>query len=241
VAVNGHLGTGALIREGLRAVFRPPYALLLGLSSFVYLVQATVSDGSDGASLLFGLLLAVVSAYVQIACTLAAGAPEPSNSADTWFVAAIRRRCFLRFVAVELATIALMVVGLALLIVGAFVVGGVVALAQPAAVLERRGPIDAIKRSAVLGRDVRGPLTVVFGVFVLVPGVALQAAYAFGLQETAGVALVAAGLLGVVLALAGTISLTSLFVALGGAPTPPLQEMAPERPFGAGRGRDGPR
>jgi hypothetical protein len=221
MGANGdRVRAGRLITRSLRDVSRPPYAVLVALSLFIYVVSFSVSQAADDVSLLFTLLLAAVSAYVQIACTLAAATPEPATSADAWLVAALRRRCLWRFLLAEVAAILLIVVGLVALVVGGFVVGGIVALAQPAAVLERKGPIEAIRRSAELGRPARAALAVVFGALVLAPGMALQIAYETGAQEALGPSFLVAGALGVVLMMAGTIALARAFTMLGGDRAP---------------------
>lgn len=205
-----------LITEGLRDVWHPPFAILLALSIFVFVVSASVAQQTDDVSLFLAIVLAVTSGYVQIACTLAAGAREPGRSGDAWLVAAVRRRCFWRFVLAELATVILVAAGLLFLVIGAFLVGGVVALAQPAAVLERRGPIEAVKRSAALGRDARRTLSIVFGVFVLGPAIVVQLAYQFGSGAAFDPRATIISLPAVVLTTAGTIALARAFVGLGG-------------------------
>lgn len=215
-AARPPLRAGSLIVDGLRATVRAPFFGLVALSLFVYVVSASVGQQGGGGSLVFALLLAAASAYAQIACTLAASASDPGRSADAWFVAAVRRRCFWRYLVAEFVTVLAVALGLLALVVGAFVVGGVLALGQTAAALERRTPIDAMKRSAAMGREVRTPLAIVFGVLVLVPGIAIQAGYSLGAPEGWGLRWVLATLPGVVLTIAGTIALARAFVALGG-------------------------
>jgi hypothetical protein len=213
-AARPALRAGQLMAAGLRDTLRPPFSVLVALSLFVYVASASVSQKADESSLFFALLLAVVAAYAQIACTLAAADPEPGRSGDAWLIAAVRHRCLWRFALAELATVVLVALGLLALIVGAFVIGGVVALAQAAAVLERKWPFDALKRSAQVGREARWALTTIFGVLVLAPGALIQAGYQLGAQEALGTSWIVISLPGVVLTLAGTIALARAFVAL---------------------------
>jgi hypothetical protein len=229
-ASSRELRAGRLMLEALKDLLRPPFSVLTGLTLLVYLVSDAVSRPGDDASALLGIALAVVATYAHIACTLAAATPEPGRSGDAWLVAALRRRCFLRYVGTELVTLLLVAVSLLAFVIGAFVVGGIVALAHSAAALERRGPLEAIKRSALLGRDVRRTLAVVFGMLVLVPGIAVQAAYQLGASRSLGVWWLALGVPAAALNLAGTIALARAFVALGGAPAPPSEQALPAAP-----------
>jgi hypothetical protein len=215
-AARPPLRAGQLMAEGLRDTLRPPFSILVALSLFVYVASASVSPDADQGGLFFALLLAIVSAYVQIACTLAAAAPDPGRSGDEWLRAAFKQRCFWRFALAELATVLLVALGLLAAIVGAFIVGGIVALAQTAAVLERKWPLHALRRSAELSRGARGALTLVFGVLVLAPSAAIQAGYQLGAPAELGTAWIIATLPVVVLTLAGTIALARAFMALGG-------------------------
>jgi hypothetical protein len=220
-APSPDIRAGVLMGRALRDLVRPPFLTLVALSLFVYVVSLSAAESSDDATLLFTLLLAVVSAYAQIACILAAATSDPVPSGDAWLVDAVRRRCFLRFLLAETAALILIVVGFLGLVVGGFIVGGFVALAQPAAVLERRWPIDALKRSAALGRPVRKELVVVFGTLMLAPAAGLQLANELGVQDALGMRFLALGLPGVALMLAGTIAVARAFTSLGGAPASP--------------------
>lgn len=212
---------GHLMAHSTRDLFRPPYATLALLNVFLFVVSSAAPQ-ADLLDMTLTLAVSAVSVYVQIAVTLAGAAADPGRSGDAWFRVAARRRCFWRVVGVQLVTVLAVAGGALLLVVGAFVAGGLVALAEAAAVLERAGPIEALRRSAHLGRPARAPLVAVFGALVLVPTVAGQAAYALGWPHPA---LVAAGAPLVALTTGGTLALARAFVALGGAPAPSLEEL----------------
>jgi hypothetical protein len=205
----------------LRDLFRPPFRALLLLNLFLYIVAGAV-PGGDLLDLLLALAATAASVYVEVALTLAAGSPDPGRSGDVWFRAAVGRRCFWRVVGAQLATVVLVAAGALLLVVGAIVMGGVVSLAEAAAVLERAGPIAAVRRSALLGRPARRSLALVFALLVLVPSLANQAAF---LIEVPAAVLVAVSLPLVTLTMAGNIALARAFVALGGAHAPSLGDL----------------
>jgi hypothetical protein len=207
---------GPLVRQALTDLFRPPFATLLVVNLFLYVVPGTTPQ-ADLLDLLLALLVAAASVYVQIACILAAAASDPGRSGDAWLRAAFRRRCFWRVVGVQLLTLLLVAAGAVLLVVGAFVVGGIISLGEAAVVLERAGPIEAVRRSARLTRPARGALIIVFGLLVIAPSVVGPSVSALGASR---VALVAVGLPLVVVSMGGTLALARAFVALGGAPTP---------------------
>jgi len=236
-AARPPLRAGSLIVDGLRATVRAPFAGLVALSLFLYVVSASVGQQGGGGSLVFALLLAAASAYAQIACALAASSSDPARSSDAWFVAAVRRRCFWRYLVAEFVTVLAVAFGLLALVVGAFVVGGVLALGQPAAALERRTPIDAMKRSAAMGREHRRALAIVFGALVLVPGIGIQAGYSLGAPEGWGAAWIVVSLPGVVSTIAGAIALSRAFVALGGGRIEAPEEASPAAPGARQPGR----
>jgi hypothetical protein len=147
--------------------------------------------------------------------------------------AAFRQRCFWRFLIGSLVAIIGVFFGFILLIVPGVILCGIVALVQPAAVLERRSPLEAWRRSAEVGRPARGPLTIVFLFLALLPNVSLQ----FGLQVTGtgtpGAEWIALDLVTGVLYMGAAIALTRAFVALrpGAPPTPPPPPATfPEKP-----------
>jgi hypothetical protein len=221
------LRPGVLIREGLGGALGRPFRVLAGLSLFASFVSVGVTERADAGSLLIALALEVVAAYVQIACTLAAASTSPTPSADAWFRAALRRRCFWRFVLTGLIALLSVALGMLAFIIGAFVVGSAVALAQPAAVLEGTGPIQSLRRSAALGSANRGALAIVFGVFVVVPVLAAQSAYALEVPARPLLRWLVVTAPVVLLTLAGTIALTRAFSALGGTPAPAPEQTLP--------------
>lgn len=230
-AENPAITAAGSIREGFSTLFRKPFRGILALSILIALVLESLPEQGDGTTLAAALLLIVLSLYLQITMTLAAAEAAPSESVDLWLKQALARRCFWRFAAVSiLVMVAVIVSGIVGLVVGGFVVGGILALTDPAVVLENRPPAEAIARSAQLGKPARGPLAVVFGLLVLIPGVSVQVGtMIWDLEAFFGPAWVAVPLLVMVLGLAGTVALTRAFVALGGSVLPtrprvPLEE-----------------
>ena len=207
---------GPLISQALRDLWRRPLAILVVLNLF--LSAAWNAAGQDDfIDLLLALVVTGATIYVQIAVNLAAAARDPGPSGDAWFRAALTRRCFWRLVAVEIAVIALVALGALALVVGAIVVGGITSLAEPAVVLERDGPIEAIRRSARMSRPARTPLTVVFGLLVLAPSLVGPAA---ALGGVSGTVVVVIGVILLPISMAGTVALARAYVALGGTPAP---------------------
>ena len=205
--------------DALRSLFRPPFRMLVVVNILVALAGDSIAG--PGASveegdLAWTLVLLAVSLYVQIAVTLAAGRSDAEPSADAWVKSAWRRRVFWRVVVVSLLSAGALVGGIVLLVVGAFVVGGVIALAQPAAVLERTGPVQAILRSAELTRGVRARTAVVFAVLFLVPTAALWGASVTDTPKAMGAGWVAVPVVVETLGLAGLIACTRIFVVRGG-------------------------
>jgi hypothetical protein len=207
---------GLLMSQATRDLWRPPLAILVVLNLFLS-VAWNAAGQDDVMDLLLALLVTAASIYVQIAVNLAGSSQEPGGSGDAWFRAALRRRCFWRLVAVEVAVIVAVAAGALLLLVGAVVVGGITSLAEAAVVLERDGPITAIRRSARMSRPARAPLTVVFGLLVLAPSLVGPAASLAGIS---GAPLVGVGLVLLPLSMAGTVALARAYVALGGTPAP---------------------
>jgi hypothetical protein len=221
---------GRAIVDGVVSLFRPPFVTLLAITILVPLAAdslASVDRRFDGGDLVIALLLAAVSLYVQIAATLAAGRAVPERSGDMWLRAAWRRRCFWKVVWATLISTAALVGGVALAGIGIFFVGAVLAFTQVAVVLERRGPLDAVARSVALTRGHRFPVGIAFAVLFILPNVGVWAASLTGIPERLGVVWAALSVLVEVLALAGTIALTRMFVAAGGDATP--AELKPAR------------
>lgn len=211
------------IREGLAALIKPPFRGLAAVAIFVSLVSSTIpAEGDEVALALTGILIAA-SFYLQIATTLAAAELEPERSTDTWLKAAFARRCFWRYAATSVIVLLLVVAaGILGLVIGGFIVGGITSLADPAVALERRPPSAAIARSAELSKPARKQLTVIFGLLVLVPSVAMQLAdIAWDLRALMGVVWPLVPIVVLILGLAAAIALSRAFVALGGRTTPP--------------------
>lgn len=213
----------ASIKDGLSALAKPPFRGLLALALFVSLVSNSVPAEADQAALLVTFVLIAASLYLQIAVTLAAAEAEPRSSTDTWLKLAFARRCFWRYVATSVLVVVLVLAaGVVGLVVGAFLVGGILALADPAVVLERRGPMGAMSRSAELSKPARQPLIVIFGALVLVPGVLVQVGeIAWDLRERTGSLWPVLPIIVLVLGFAGAIALARAFVVLGGRTSPP--------------------
>jgi hypothetical protein len=225
--------------ESLAAIRRPPFLVILVLVLLVSVVADSVSDDWGG------LVLSIVSLYLQIAITLAAGASDPSPSGDLWIKASFRRRCFFRYLLTVLATLFLVgAPGLLLLsflgdtdsglvasgiggFVGAGMLGGMFALAQPACAIERLWPGAAIRRSLVLSDPARVPIALVFFSLILVPGGLLQLGYALGWRADWGPAWLVVVAVSNMASVWGTIALTRIYVGLGGKTTPPLEPIAP--------------
>ncbi len=235
-----------LLVRSVRLLFRPPYLTLLAVTLFVSFVSGFVrlEDVASGAAT---LLLWAVVAYLQIAVILAAaaGAPDdmPSSlvpvegrpgSADPWIRAALRRRCFVRYLVADLLALMLVTMALLLFVIPGFVVGGIIALAPIVAVLEYGVPMDAISRSAELSRPARRTIGTVFGICVLMPNIG-SAAYLLwrgeNVNDAVGLAVRATVL---ILGLIATIALTKAFLALGGAVTPRSARPTIRDPMGRG-------
>ena len=220
------------IGRGFFSLTRAPFRLLL----ILFLAISLVAEGQEAAvplgqsDLVIVVAFIAIQVYIQIALVLAAGSNDPVRSTDAWLKSAWRRRCFWRFfIASILATLAV-AVGAAILLVGAFVAGALVGLAQSAAALERASPIEALFRSANLSRRARVKVGIVFGLLILIPGAGVQAAALLGLSERIGAQWSVAVVVGEIASAAGLIALTRMFVALGGTPSPPLDRMAPAPP-----------
>lgn len=224
---------GRFILDGFRFLFRPPFRMLLLLSVIVSLTSAGVGPGGgapDQIEWILALGLLAVANYIQIAVTLAAGRPDPDPSADAWIKAAWRRRCFWRYVFTTVVQVGALLVGAAFFGIGLFIAGAIVALGEPAVALERHAPIQAVFRSAQLTKGSRVTSGVVFALLFMIPAIAIQLAVIAELDQKAGSFWTVATVATQILAIAGLIAITRMFVQLGGTPTPPLQEIAPPAP-----------
>lgn len=212
------LRPGRLMADALRDLLRPPLAVLLLLHLLIYGALASMPDQVDDASLLGVLVLTVVSAFLQIALTLAAASSE-KRTADEWVKLAFRRGVFWRLLATEIVVFAAIVLGLVALIVGGLVVGGALGLAQVAAVQERAWPGPALRSSIALSRGHRMPIGAIFAITSIVPGALVQAGAQLGWDRELGGSWDAVGAVATVLTLVGVVALARAYVSLGGKPT----------------------
>jgi hypothetical protein len=209
------LRAGSLMTQAFRDLVRPPFSLILLLDLLIYGASARVSQIDD--AVLFGaLLLAVVSAYLQIATIMAASSTR-ELSADEWIKAAFRHRVFWRFALTGLLAITVILLGFLALIVGGLVIGSMLALAQPASVQERAWPFQAMRSSVALSAGNRFPIGIVFALLFIVPLAVLQTGAQLRWDRDLGAAWIAIGAVGTVAGLVGVIALTQAYVALGGA------------------------
>lgn len=219
------------IRAVLRLLVRPPFVTILGVSIVLGVAAANIGEliGTDpstelaylsGAATIF---FEVAAVYLQIATILAAGG-SAEGSGEAWVRAALRHRCFWRFVAVSLVAAFLILLGAVALVVGAVMMASAVVLSQPAVVLERLRVFEGLRRSSDISRPARKAVGIVFAVLLLPPmavGVAslvVEAQVPFGVE-------IAIRLANTFLAMAAAMAFTRIFVRLGGAPTPPLQTL----------------
>lgn len=211
------LRAGSLMGGAFRDLLRPPFSLILLLDLLIFGASASVSRIDD--AVLFGaLLLAVVSAYLQIA-TIMAAAGTKQLSADEWIKLAFRRRVFWRFVSTGIVAITLIILGFFALIVGGLVLGSMFALAHPASVQERAWPLPALRSSVARGQGNRWPIGTVFALLYIVPIALLQTGTQLRWDRELGLAWTAIGALGTVASLVGVIALTRAYVAAGGRTT----------------------
>ncbi|HJR45429.1 MAG TPA: hypothetical protein VJ927_07470 [Actinomycetota bacterium] len=222
------ISTGATLRDGFASLLRAPFRGLLLLALLITLVLDTLPVESDDATVLATLVLFALSLYLQIATTLAAAEAEASHSVDLWLKQAVRRRCFWRFLgAAILVVLTVVASGLVGVVVGAFLMGGIVALADPAVVLEHKGPVEAIARSAELGKGSRRPLIVLFGLLILVPGMSLQVgSFFWDVRSFFGDLWPVVSAVVVILGFAGSIALTRAFLELGGSVLPRKERLS---------------
>jgi hypothetical protein len=208
------LRAGSLVARAFRDLFRSPFSLIMLLELLIYGASASVSQ-IDDVVLLGALLLAVVSAYLQIATIMAASSTR-ELSADEWIKAAFRGRVFWRFALTGMLTITVILLGFLALIVGGLVIGSMLALAQPASVQERAWPFQAMRSSMVLSEGNRVPIGIVFALLFIVPVAVLQAGAQFRWDRDLGSAWTAIGAVGPIASLVGVIALTRAYIALGG-------------------------
>ena len=167
------LWPGSLMATGLRDLLRPPLAVLLLLDLLIFGALSSMPDQVDDASLFGVLVLTVVSAFVQIALTLAASS-QRRHTADEWVKLAFRRGVFWRLIATQIVMFAAILLGLLALVVGGFVLGGVLGLSQTAAIQERAWPGPALKSSIALSRGHRIPIGTIFALTFIVPYALVQ-------------------------------------------------------------------
>lgn len=209
------LRAGPLMTQALKDLTRAPFALILLLDLLIYGASASVSQIDD--AVLFGaLLLAVVSAYLQIA-TIMAASSSGERTADEWIKAAFFHRVFWRFALTGLLTITVILLGFLALIVGGVVIGAMLALAQPASVLERAWPFQAMRSSVALSEGNRVPIGIVFSLLFIVPLAVMQTGAQLQWDQVLGAAWIAIGAVGTIAGLMGVIALTHAYVALDGA------------------------
>lgn len=201
-----------IITSSVRDLFRLPFLVLLAIAIFINVVSAGVPV--DDFGLVLTLILFALSIYVQIAIVLAAGAPDPGRAADPWVRAAIKQRCFWRYVLTGIATVVVVGLGLILLIVPGLIAGAALAVAQPAAVLGRRPVPEALAKSRELTRADRTSTGLIFFLLVLAPGGAnLIMNYVL---EPRGTWVLGLGVLLMIFSVASLVALTRTFLLLGG-------------------------
>jgi hypothetical protein len=229
---NVSINAGAELAAAARALVRRPFFVLLCLSYLLALVGTSISlqfdasnaDASFTLARASSIIIEVLGIYLQIAVVLVAGSSGEPASADPWMRAAFKHRCFWRFFAVTVLEVFAMLLGFVAVVVGAAIVGGIVALGQAAVVLERRQPVDALRRSAALTGPVRGPVALIFFVLFAVPVGAGVVLLALGIELPLGWEFVVT-VVGATTSFMASIALTRIFVKLGGAPTPPVQTL----------------
>ncbi|MGH2776176.1 MAG: hypothetical protein ACRDJT_12200 [Actinomycetota bacterium] len=207
-----------LIANGLGDLFRPPLALLLLIDLLIFGALTSVSDQVDDASFFGAILLTVVSAFVQIALTMAAASDE-QGSADEWVKLAFKRGVFWRFILTGIVTIAAVFVGLLAFIIGGLVLGGMLGLAQTVAIQERAWPGMAIRKSIALSQGHRMPIGSIFAITFILPNALMQAGAQLRWDRDLGLAWDALGAAATVLTLVGVVALARAYVALGGKTT----------------------
>ncbi|MDQ5816225.1 MAG: hypothetical protein M3516_08030 [Actinomycetota bacterium] len=200
-----------ILREDVRRMFRRPFIVLLALNLLLMLATTSLPEEADATAFLTWCILAALSVFVQAALTLAATEDGPHPSADRWVRAALAKKVFWRLLATELLLFLALLVSALLLVVGALFVGAALGLGMQAAVIERKGPSEALYRSVELTRADRVGFGALFAVAYLVPMAVGQAS----VYLTGTFALVVAINLVVTLTLtAGTLALTRAYLQL---------------------------
>jgi hypothetical protein len=204
--------------NALRDLFKPPLAVLLLLDLLIFGALSSMPDEVDNTSLFGALLLTVVSAFVQIALTMAA-CSEEQHTADEWVKKALRRGVFWRFVLTSVVTIAAVILGLFALVVGGLVLGGMLGLAQPAAIQEQAWPGPALRRSVALSRGHRMPIGTIFAITFTAPNALFQAGAELQWDQELGIGWDAVGAIATVATLVGVVALARAYIVLGGRST----------------------
>lgn len=204
--------------KGLRDLFRPPLAVLLLLDLLIFGALMSMPDRVDDASLFGVLVLTVVSAFVQIALTLAASSKE-RRTADEWVKLAFKRAVFWRLITTQIVMFAAVLLGLLALVVGGFVLGGVLGLAQTAAIQERAWPGPALRSSIALSRGHRVSIGMIFAITFIVPIALAQAGAELEWDRELGIGWDAVGAVTTVATLVGVVALARAYVKLGGKQT----------------------
>jgi hypothetical protein len=204
---------GSTIAAAANRIVRPPFLWLTAVTLFVSLVSSSIARSASDFSLIATIVVFVVAAYLNIAIILASAYGEPDASPDHWVKEAWKRRTFWRFLLSDMFTILLVLAAMLLLVVPGFIVGGMLALAPVAAVLELHQPGDALRRSIELTKPARLVTAVVFGALILAPNALIQLWYFF---DNDSPLLTVFELVGVVLYVLATIALVGIFLALGG-------------------------
>ena len=224
-------GTGlsatTLMKEGFRALVRPPFFWLLGIGILGVLATSPIDD-DDPWAVVGILIVSLISAYSSIGLTLAAAEQAPDPNPEGWVRAALLRRCLIRSGVAGIFATVLVAAGLFALIVPGFIVGAALALADIAAVLENHAPGDALRRSIKLTKPARRPIGIVFGLLVILPTAALQAAFYLADIDPAWPR-ATAQCATLVLGSAAHIALTKAFLALGGRKLAREVKPAPQR------------
>jgi hypothetical protein len=199
-----------IVRADVARMFRRPFVILLGLNLLLMLATTSLPSEMDSTALVTWCVLASLSVFVQAALTLAAAEDRPDTSADRWVRAAIAQKVFWRLLGTELLLFLALIASAFVLLVGALFAGAVLGLGMQAAVLERKGPSEALIRSRELTRPDRFSFGVLFAVVYLVPMVVGQASiYLVEFEWVIAINVVVTLLLTV-----GTLALTRAFVQL---------------------------
>lgn len=209
----------ALIGHGFSSLLKPPFRTIWMVVLLIALAAPTLTDPGDDFSLVALLVFAVVTFLLEMSAVLAAASSDPDPSADAWIRGALRRRGLWRFVLASVLTDLAVGLGLLAFLVGGFIVAGIVGIAPQAALLERKLPLEALKRSAELTKPSRGLIATVYGLLVLVPTIIAVIPYAIGYEPSDTVERIR-GVVSSTVTMAAWIALTRAFIELGGLPDP---------------------